>query len=1085
VSPVVKKRLKLTLKVIAALLIVLLISFALLLWRLSSSPIELNQFVPRIEQAASDLPGGLGVRLKGINLFWNRAERKIDLKALDVELLESSGSSLVNSPEVNISLSVFALMRGVVALSSVELVDVDVQLVRREDGSFQVFKGKTTKQSEQAVNADEANSRNYSEIVQNVFKVLASETDPQKPISYLKNLKIKGSLEVEDRKSGLNWTADAVETMFVGHKGEIKGDLSVILDTPRSLAGVSADVALSVKQESVKASLKVAELQPAALAHFDQRLRALTGLDMKFDADINLEMTLPDKIHSLKADISGGVGQLSYLDYYPTPLKISSFGLQLSADLAGKSLQISSLDVSLGEAGTPLTLHLTGAAQMADDAVSLKLDTQLQHLKVSEFDLYWPREVAQGARSWLVSNLKAGTVDNTKLHLDMVVPTAPGTDFELKELNGTVAYSGLTVSYFGSLPPATAVNGSGTYNQHGFNLVISKGLVNGVNIDSGKVVISGLDNKKAAIAIDTHLSGGLAAIFSALEAQPIELNRITGIDSNLLGGQFESDFSIAFPLRSGLSKGEIKYQANGKISEGSRQNLVGGYHAQAANVEFQLDPSNFKLNGPMEFSGIPITIDLHTALAGNTKGHSDFTVDAANISEAQISALGYDVSEYIKGSLALKATGSLAPGRVVTATVNSTLDETEISIPQLQWHKASGEDGSIDFTLRAGKGGFQAKDINAVLGSLKTRGNTEVEFTGSNLSLLLKHVTVGRSSFENVKLGRSGAGHFSLAVDGGELDLASFLPGNDQQSTPQTKQLVAKTEGAVSKLDSSGIVLEVGKSRLDKIYLNKDTFFDNIEIEARRDTQGWQEFSLSGHNPFATKDGTSSDPSVTADSLKPGQLKAIYGPPDNGRYPVHIEVENLGLLASAVKGRTIMEGGYLVLSGESSGPLLTQAINTTFEVDNFTVKDAPGFSQVLNLASLDQLVSTFQNTGLAFNSFSGDLKLDGTHLSSKHVHAKGGSLGLMGSGSANLKLGTVDLIGTVVPFSNINDAIGLIPILGKAVVGHDGKGLLAIEFTIKGDSDDPVVAVNKKSATSDILKDILDTGKKDEQKTSQ
>ncbi len=915
--------------------------------------------------------------------------------------------------------------------------------------------------------------------------MLASEADPQKPISYLKKLKVKGSLEVKDRKSGLNWSADAVETMFVGHKGEIKGDLSVILDTPRSLAGVSADVALSVKQETVKASLKVAELQPAALAHFDKRLRALTGLDMKFDADINLEMTLPDKIHSLKADISGGVGQLSYLDYYPTPLKISSFGLQLSADLAGKSLQISSLDVSLGEAETPLTLHLTGAAQMADDAISLKLDTQLQQLKVNEFDLYWPREVAQGARSWLVSNLKAGTVDSTKLHLAMVVPTAPETDFELKELNGTVAYSGLTVSYFGSLPPATAVNGSGTYNQHGFNLDISKGLVNGVNIDSGQVVISGLDNKKAAIAIDTHLSGGLAAIFSALEAQPIELNRITGIDSDLLGGQFESDFSIALPLRSGLAEEEIKYQANGKISGGSHQNLVGDYDAQAANVEFQLDPSNFKLDGTMEFSGIPITIDWHTPLAGKTKAHSDFTVDAADISAAQISALGYDVSDYIKGSLALKATARLAPGRVLTATVNSTLDKTALSIPQLQWHKASGEDGSIDFTLRAGKGDFQAKDINAVLGSLKTHGNAEVEFAGSKLSLLLKHVTVGSSSFENVKLGRSGAGHFSLAVDGGELDLESFLPGNDQQSTPQTKQLVAKTEGAASKLDSSGIVLEVEKSRLDKIYLNKNTFFDNIEIEARRDKQGWQEFSLSGHNPFATKDDTSGDQPVAAGHLKSGQFNVVYGPPDNGSYPVHIEVENLGLLVSAVKGRKIVEGGYLVLSGESTGPLLVQPVNATFEVDNFTVKDAPGMAKVLNLASLDQLFSTFQNTGLAFNSFSGDLKLDGAHLSSKRVHAKGGSLGVLGSGSADLKLGTVDLIGTVVPFSNISNAIGLIPIIGKTVVGNDGKGLVAIEYTIKGGFDNPEVAVKKGSATPDILKNILGTGKKDEQKTSQ
>jgi hypothetical protein len=53
-------------------LAILFIAFLLLLWRLSSSPIELNQLAPRIEQAASDLPEGLSVRLKGIGLFWKQ-----------------------------------------------------------------------------------------------------------------------------------------------------------------------------------------------------------------------------------------------------------------------------------------------------------------------------------------------------------------------------------------------------------------------------------------------------------------------------------------------------------------------------------------------------------------------------------------------------------------------------------------------------------------------------------------------------------------------------------------------------------------------------------------------------------------------------------------------------------------------------------------------------------------------------------------------------------------------------------------------------------------------------------------------------
>ncbi|MDH3903005.1 MAG: hypothetical protein OES90_07270, partial [Xanthomonadales bacterium] len=161
---------KLTFWSVTGLLVVLLISFSLLFWRLSSGPIQLNQFVPGIEQAASDLPGGFSIRLEGLGLFWDRNEKQIDLKALNVELVESSGSTLLNTPEVNVSLSVFALVRGVVALSSVELQDVDVKIVRREDGSFQVFKKTESWPGEDS----DDKPTDFTETALHIFKVLAS-----------------------------------------------------------------------------------------------------------------------------------------------------------------------------------------------------------------------------------------------------------------------------------------------------------------------------------------------------------------------------------------------------------------------------------------------------------------------------------------------------------------------------------------------------------------------------------------------------------------------------------------------------------------------------------------------------------------------------------------------------------------------------------------------------------------------------------------------------------------------------------------------------------------------------------------------
>lgn len=166
-----------------------------------------------------------------------------------------------------------------------------------------------------------------------------------------------------------------------------------------------------------------------------------------------------------------------------------------------------SLDILRGVTATPLKLHVSGTAQMLENAVSLQFQGGLQQLNVIEFDLYWPVTVAPGARNWLVNNLQAGTVSNAKLDLAMNLPTGPEAGFQLRELKGSLTYRDLQLAYFGSLPPATGVTGSGTFDRSGFDLDINTGRVNGVSIESGKVVISGMDNKRPAISVRTHLNG--------------------------------------------------------------------------------------------------------------------------------------------------------------------------------------------------------------------------------------------------------------------------------------------------------------------------------------------------------------------------------------------------------------------------------------------------------------------------------------------------------------------------------------------------------------------------------------------------
>lgn len=181
----------------------------------------------------------------------------------------------------------------------------------------------------------------------------------------------------------------------------------------------------------------------------------------------------------------------------------------------------------------------------------------------------------------------------------------------------------------------------------------------------------------------------------------------------------------------------------------------------------------------------------------------------------------------------------------------------------------------------------------------------------------------------------------------------------------------------------------------------------------------------------------------------------------------------MGSLISAVKGRNIMKGGYLVLNGESQGPLLSKPIDSTFEVDFFTVKDAPGIAEVLNMASLTQIISTFRQAGLAFNSASGDLQLDGNRVASQLVRMRGGSMGLTVSGWADLKQNNLALKGTIIPMSKVNNIVGKIPLLGQVMVGPDGAGIMAVDYTVTGTIGEPEVTIRNAPLTRGLMENTL------------
>ncbi|MEC9404627.1 MAG: AsmA-like C-terminal domain-containing protein, partial [Pseudomonadota bacterium] len=77
---------------------------------------------------------------------------------------------------------------------------------------------------------------------------------------------------------------------------------------------------------------------------------------------------------------------------------------------------------------------------------------------------------------------------------------------------------------------------------------------------------------------------------------------------------------------------------------------------------------------------------------------------------------------------------------------------------------------------------------------------------------------------------------------------------------------------------------------------------------------------------------------------------------------------------------------------------------------------------------------------------------------------QGNALGGTVSGSVDLSQQTLNLTGTFVPIYALNNFFAKIPLLGFALGGNSGEGLIGVTYRLSGSVSDPVLSVNPISA---------------------
>jgi hypothetical protein len=650
--------------------------------RLSRGPIDLDFLTPYLADALGTPDGAWRASIGGTQLAWDSEEDDLDLAVLDVELTARDGGTIASVPRLSVRFRVAPLFRGELRLRSVDVIEPRLTVRRNADGAFEVSAGE----------------RKPSAEGHTALLPTPEQGGPE-------DIEIRhGEVTVEDAMSGLSARlGDAhVEIHWTDSRLAIDGTGGVELGTQ------TVPVRLVFERDGRGPATVEALVDPVSLASVGDWLSACREVDaddpraeqlaaihrlavalrrVRLPASAQLHADLDPSLRPTRASISLHAGKGSV--EVPAPVGL---GVALAKGKARVEWEGSDGSVSLESLALDLGGPTVSATGRRDASGTLTATASLRRLPVADLGRYWPPTAAEGARTWLTSNLSAGRVDEATMRLTAVVPSAG--DAALKTLDGQVAFSGLTVRYLDTMPPATGVTGRGTFDVHAWRLKVASGRVGDISIAPGSVTITKIEQPGTRLDVKTDVRGPLASVLATLDHPPLRVADHLGVDPARTSGQVTGTLGIGVHLDDRPRKHDVDVEARATLAHGALPGAIGDWAITDAALEVAVRDDDVSVKGPLRLGGVPLRAEVHEVLGAPALRRLTVT---SRTTAREMGGLGFDVSEWADGPLDLEVVLAAASGDKLLVSVDPT--RARLTMWPIGLEKAPGVPASMTATL--------------------------------------------------------------------------------------------------------------------------------------------------------------------------------------------------------------------------------------------------------------------------------------------------------------------------------------------------------------------------------------------------
>ena len=1100
ISPLVKRVVRGVFQIIGGLGVGLLVAVLLVAWRLASGPVSISFLTPYIQTALSEVhKDAIKLDVEDTILTWAGWERTLDIRIVNLRTSLPNGQVIATVPEVSLSLSAKALLKGNVAPRSIEFFGPTFHVERKTDGSFALG----FEQAQQSGAGD-------SDLVASLILMMLQEPSPEQALSYLKRIAVvDGQVIYEDKALGSLWQASGTSADFIRVDGGLEAELDMTLQGAKQSAVISVMGTYALADKQVDLGVRFDGLVPADFTDLAQGLPALATVDVPLTGTLALSMTQNGVIEDVDFDVQGGAGHLALPVDLAADLGVLAWAQRLKIDgLSAKGrfeggtetlqvdgftldmprgqklhipdpvdhdfeirnlktelnfygdqglLDVRSLELELGQGPKATLSALVDGLGQDRQELGIDIKGRIGDVAFNDLDQLWPAKLAVDARDWVVPNLRDGIAKEATIEASLNVDGDGNVSIE--NLGGELSGSGLTVDYLSPMPPAKNASGSATFDVDSFNITVDQGDgFRGLKVRGGTINLIKLQEDTAEAHIDLDVEGPVQAALELIDYEPLGFASELGIKPSHVGGTAKGNVKLSLPLLLDLAAEDVTAKAEAKVTDGSIQAALFDKNLSKGDLNLQVDNDGLGLRGNAVLGNVPIELDWKHDFRDAALFRDRYELSGSIEDVLSLSALGIEVPDILSRYMAGGAQANVNYTEFSNGTqaLSARVDLSKISLaaPELGWAKPTGVPGTAVLELRLKdntpreipKFGVTAPDMDIA-------GSAFFADDGSLLRIDLNKMKSGHTDVSG-SLTPDIEGAWELVLRGESLDAELLWDEmlGIQEATPR------------KKLEDDELSLSVAVD-IHSLRIRDDRALTDMVGTVYRADGDWRKIDVSA---------------AVGDR---GAVELLLDTDVDGLRYLSITSDDAGSTLRTLDLYDNITGGDLDLKAAYTTPDKDAPLEGVLKVTDYAMIDAPAFAKLIGVMSLTGVLDALQGDGLNFDIFEAPFKLEGGQLELVSSRASGPTIGVTASGTVDMDNKVMDFEGTVVPAYAINALLGKIPIIGELFTGGEkGGGLFAATYTMVGTEENVEITVNPLSVLAPgVLRGIFSGSDKEKE----